>query len=152
LATRFGPVTVTRIAYRSAGLADLHPADAVNNLPIEKHSHGLRRLAAVEAARGSYIDAAAAIERATTVRIGKRQVEALAAAAAVDVDAFYTAHAPDRSADDDVLALSFDAKGVVMRPDGLRVATGKAAISQKLAGRRWGYQEICGAPRGVGAP
>jgi hypothetical protein len=39
-----------------------------------EHSHGLRRLAAVEAARGSYTDAAAAIERATTVRIGKRQV------------------------------------------------------------------------------
>jgi hypothetical protein len=136
LATRFGPVTVTRIAYRSAGLADLHPADAVNNLPTEKHSHGLRRLAAVEAARGSFTDAAAAIERVTTVRIGKRQVEALAAAAAVDVDAFYTAHAPHWCAQDAVLALSFDAKGVVMRPDGLRAGTAKAAVSQKLAARR----------------
>jgi len=136
LATRFGEVTVTRIAYRSVGLADLHPADAVGNLPVEKHSHGLRRLAAVEAARGSYTDAAAAIERATTVRIGKRQVEALAAAAAVDVDAFYTAHAPDDAADDQVLGLSFDAKGVVMRPDGLRTATAKAAVGQKLASRR----------------
>src|SRR6266704_631855 len=97
LATRFGSVTVTRIAYRSVGQADLHP------------------LAAVEAARGSFTDAGAAIERATTVRIGKRQVEALAAAAAADVDAFYTAHAPDWSADGDVLALSFDAKGGVMR-------------------------------------
>lgn len=136
LATRFGPVQVTRIAYRSAGRTDLHPADAVSNLPAEKHSHGLRRLAAVEAARGSFADAAAAIERATTVRIGRRQVEALAAAAAVDVDAFYTAHAPDWSADQDVLALSFDAKGVVMRPDGLRPATANAAVSQKLAARR----------------
>ena len=136
LATRFGPVTVTRIAYRSVGQADLHPADAVSNLPVEKHSHGLRKLAAVEAARGSFTDAAAAIERATTVRIGKRQVEELAAAAAVDVDAFYTAHAPDWSADEHVLALSFDAKGVVMRPDGLRSATAKAAISQKLDARR----------------
>jgi hypothetical protein len=112
LATRCGPVTVTRIAYRSVGQADLHPTDAVSNLPVEKHSHGLRKLAAVEAARGSFTDAAAAIERATTVRIGKRQVEELAAAAAVDVDAFYTAHAPDWSADEHVLALSFDAKGV----------------------------------------
>jgi hypothetical protein len=136
LATRFGPVTVTRIAYRSAGQADLHPQDAANNLPVEKHSHGLRRLAAVEAARGSYTDAAAAIERATTVRIGKRQVQALAAAAAADVDAFYTTHTPDWSAADDVLALSFDAKGVVMRPDGLRESTAKAATSQKLATRR----------------
>jgi hypothetical protein len=136
LATRFGEVTMTRIAYRSVGLADLHPADARANLPVEKHSHGLRRLATVEAARGSFADAAAAIERATTVRIGKRQVEELAAAAAVDVDAFYTAHAPDRSAADVVLGLSFDAKGVVMRPDGLRAGTAKAAVGQKLVGRR----------------
>jgi hypothetical protein len=136
LATRFGPVTVTRIAYRSVGQADLHPQDAVSNLTVEKHSHGLRKLAAVEAARGSFTDAGAAIERATTVRIGKRQVEALAAAAAVDVDAFYTAHAPHWSADEHVLALSFDAKGVVMRPDGLRSATAKAAVSQKLTARR----------------
>jgi hypothetical protein len=136
LATRFGEVVVTRIAYRARERADLHPADAVLNLPAEKHSHGLRRLAAVEAARGSFADATAAVERATTVGMGKRQVEALAAAAAVDVDAFYAAHAPDWSADDDVLALSFDAKGVVMRPDGLRAGTANAAASQKLAGRR----------------
>jgi len=34
-----------------------------------------------------------------------------------------------------VVVLSFDAKGVVMRPDGLREATAKVAASQKLAGR-----------------
>jgi hypothetical protein len=104
------------------------------NLPVEKHSHGLRRLAALEAARGSYADTAAAIERVTGVRLGRRQVEQLAARAAADVDAFYTAHAPD-PAPDDVLALSFDGKGVVMRPDGLRQATAKAAASQKLSTR-----------------
>src|SRR5213080_1798827 len=129
LATRFGQVTVRRIAYRARGHADLHPADAARNLPAEKHSHGLRRLAAVEAARGSFADAAAAIERATTVRVGKRQVEALACAAATDVDAFYTAQAPTEPAQTAVLGLSFDAKGVVMRPDGLRSGTAKAAGS-----------------------
>src|SRR6266545_1005997 len=46
----------------------------------------------------------------------------------------YTAHAP-APAPDDVLVLSFDAKGVVMRPDGLRAATAKAAASQKLVTR-----------------
>src|SRR5215211_2184202 len=58
LATMFGQVMVTRIAYRARGLPDLHPADAVLNLPAETHSHGLRRLAAVEATRGSFADAA----------------------------------------------------------------------------------------------
>lgn len=70
LATRFGQVIVARIAYRGRGLADLHPADGVLNLPAEKHSHGLRRLAAIEATRGSFTDASAAIERATGVRVG----------------------------------------------------------------------------------
>jgi hypothetical protein len=95
LATRFGRVTVTRIAYRAPGRSNLHPADAALNLPAEKHSHGLRKLAAIEAARGSFADAATAIERVTGVRLGRRQVEGLAAAAATDVDGFYAANSPD---------------------------------------------------------
>lgn len=57
LATIFGPVDVVRLAYRRVGHANLHPADAELNLPAVKHSHGLRRLAAVEASRGSLDDA-----------------------------------------------------------------------------------------------
>ena len=58
-----------------------------------------------------------------------------AAALAADVDAFYAAHAPEPAADTEVLVVSFDAKGVVMRPDVLRAATAKAATSQKLSTR-----------------
>jgi len=54
LASIFGDVTVTRLAYRGPGAANLHPADAVLNLPPEKHSHGLRRLAAIESSSGSF--------------------------------------------------------------------------------------------------
>ena len=135
LATRFGEVIVTRIAYRGRGVSDLHPADAVGNLPAEKHSHGLRRLAAIEATRGSFTDAAAAIERATGVRVAKRQVEELTRRAAADVDAFYTARAPGPGPDTDVLAMQYDGKGVVMRPDALREATAKTATSRKLSTR-----------------
>lgn len=67
LATVFGEVAVRRLAYRAPGRANLHPADAALNLPEEKHSHGLRRLAAVEAARGSFAEAVAAIDRASAV-------------------------------------------------------------------------------------
>ncbi len=65
LATVFGQVDVSRLAYRRRGQANLYPADAALNLPAERHSHGLRRLAATEAARGSFQEAAAALERAT---------------------------------------------------------------------------------------
>ncbi len=137
LSTVLGTVTVERLAYRHGGASNLHPADAALNLPAELHSHGLRRLAAIESTRGSFDDASAAIERATGVSVAKRQVEALAAAAATDVEDFYAASAPDPGGSDDVLVISVDGKGIVMRPDALRPATSKsaAAATGKLGAR-----------------
>jgi hypothetical protein len=131
LATVFGEVEVTRLAYRRRGRPNLYPADATLNLPAERHSHGLRRLAATEAARGSFQEAAAALERATGQHVGKRQVEALTDRAAVDVEAFYATRAgpADAATEGDVLVLSADGKGIVMRPDALRPATAKAAAA-----------------------
>ena len=79
LATVFGQVTVNRMAYRHRGDANLYPADAVLNLPEDKYSYGLARLAAIEAPRGSFARPARRLTRATGVRIGKRQVEGLPA-------------------------------------------------------------------------
>lgn len=59
------------------------------NLPQKLHSHGLRRLAAVEAARGSFDATAEGIERNTGTRLAKRQAEELVERAAQDFDAFY---------------------------------------------------------------
>jgi hypothetical protein len=108
LATVFGEVRVRRVAYRQAGHGDLHPADAGLNLPAAKHSHGLRRLAAVESVRGSFSDAADAIKRATGQRLGKRQVEQLAGRAAADFDDFYAARRRHLSPAGATLVLSFD--------------------------------------------
>ena len=137
LRTIFGEVVVRRVAYRGRGLGNLYPADAVLNLPTEKDSHGLRRLAAIEASRGSFDDAVAAIERSTGQQLGKRQVEDLTARAAVDFDAFYAARRPPQGQAGDLLVLSCDGKGVVMRPDALRAATRRAATrtTTKLATR-----------------
>ena len=89
LETIFGEVTVTRLAYRASGSENLYLQDAALNLPFERHSHGLRQLAAIEATRGSYEEAKAAIARASGVTLGKRQVEQLARRGAVDVEEFY---------------------------------------------------------------
>jgi hypothetical protein len=131
LATVFGPVTVSRMAYRAPGAPNVHPADAQLNLPEEKHSHGLRKLAAVESARGSHEDAAAAITRATGVTIGKRQVEELARRAAIDIDRFCADRRPGPCGDGVTLVLQADGKGIVMLPGALRPATAKAAAAGK---------------------
>ena len=137
LVTKFGQVTVSRIAYRSPGRPNVHPLDAELNLPEEKHSHGLRRLAAIEAARGSIDAAGAAVTRATGVKIGKRQMEELARRAAAHVEAFYLQRVIRPAPADHALVLTFDGKGIVMLPGALRPATAKAAAAAagKLATR-----------------
>ncbi|HEX9539007.1 MAG TPA: ISKra4 family transposase [Streptosporangiaceae bacterium] len=137
LVTKFGQVSVSRIAYRSPGRPNVHLMDRALNLPEETHSHGLRKLAAVEAARGSHEAAAAAVARATGVRIGKRQLEELARRAAAHVEAFYLSRVVRPAPDGHALVLSFDGKGIVMLPGALRPATAKAAASAqgKLATR-----------------
>ena len=131
LGTVFGTVTVERLAYRTPGLQNLHPADGGLNLPVERHSHGLRKLAALEAARGSFQDAVEAIERSTGQQLGRRQVQELAQLAAVDFEDFYEARRPPRAKPDQLMVLSVDGKGIVMRPDALRP---KAATRAARAG------------------
>src|SRR5487761_1584505 len=137
LVTVFGEVRVRRLSYRHKGAANLHPADRALNLPGERYSHGLRALAATEAARGSFEEAVAAIDRTTAAAVPKRQVEALARSAAVDFEAFFDTTARPVPEKDDVIVLSCDCKGIVMRPDGLRPTTAaKAANARtKLKGR-----------------
>lgn len=137
LSSLFGPVQVTRLAYRHRGHPNIYAADGLLNLPAELHSHGIRRLAAIEASRGSFDEAATAIVRRTGTAIGKRQVETLTARAAIDVADFYATRRPPPGPDSDLLVISADGKGIVMRPDSLRPATAAkaAAASGKLKTR-----------------
>src|SRR5436190_759059 len=105
------------------------PLDAELNLPEEKHSHGMRKLAAVESARGSIEAAGAAVTRATGVKIGKRQLEELARRCAAHVDAFYLQRVIEPAPDGWALVLTFDGKGIVMLPGALRPATARAAAA-----------------------
>jgi hypothetical protein len=129
LETIFGEVTVTRLAYRAKETENLYLQDAALNLPAERHSHGLRERCAIEAARGSFEEAQAAILRATGQNLPKRQLEQLARRAATDVGSFYDQMERPASSKDDALVISADAKGIVMRPEGLREATKKAAAA-----------------------
>jgi hypothetical protein len=130
LATVFGPVTVRRLAWRAPGQPNIYPADGALSLPAGRHSHGLRRLAVCEAARGSYDTAKAAISARCGPVAGKRQLEGLVHAAAADIDGFYAQRIPVPCTSEVLLVLSADSKGIVMRPEGLRPATRKAAAAK----------------------
>src|SRR5487761_1279271 len=140
---------VPRIAYRSPGRPNVCPLDAALNLPEEKHSHGLRKLAAIETARGSVEAAGAAVTRTTGVTIGKRQLEDMARRAAAHVEAFYLQRVIKPAPEGWPLILTFDGKGIVMLPGALP-ATARAAASAegKLAtrlspGEKHGRKRMC---------
>lgn len=127
LTTVFGDVEFSRFAYRHKDYENLHPADGDLNLPAERHSHGLRRLAATESSRGSFDEAVKAIKRSTGKQTGKRQVEELTQRSAVDFEDFYSVSPGQRTNQGDVIVISADGKGIVMRHEALRDATAKAA-------------------------
>jgi hypothetical protein len=154
LSSVFGQVTVRRMAYRHRGCENLYVADVQLNLPKERPSHGVRRLAAVESSKGSFEEATCQVREVTGLELSKRQIEELARAAAVDFDDFYASQArsaADGEDLDDVLVISCDGKGIVMRPDGLRPQTAAAAqrASPKLTTRlsRGEKRNRSGSPR-----
>jgi hypothetical protein len=132
LTTVFGAVEVERAGYGARGEESLHPLDAVLNLPDERHSLEVRHRVAEAAAKGSFEEGARTLTKATGAPVAKRQVEEMAARAAVDFDAFYDSRrqSPDADASaqtGSLVVLTTDGKGVVMRLEDLRDATKKAA-------------------------
>ena len=127
LQTVLGRVPVPRLAYQSPGAADLHPMDGALNLPREMFSHGIRRMVAKEAARASFDEVVEIVRDYTGATIAKRQVEELAVRAAQDFEMFYEQKAAARDSKDDLLVISTDGKGIVMRHEDLREHTQKAA-------------------------
>lgn len=134
LETVLGTVVVERLGYGASGVESLHPKDAALNLPEERYSHEVRRRIAEEVARGSFEEAVAAVQRSTGAHVPKRQAEELAARAAQDFDAFYEQRRSipiEDGVGGDILVLSVDGKGVVMRREDLREPTRKAAAARK---------------------
>jgi hypothetical protein len=131
LKTVFGLVDVDRMMYSAKEVTSLAPRDAELNLPPELYSHGLRRRVANEVARGSFDDAGKALAETTGTTVPKRQIEELAQRSTVDFEPFYATRSADSvreaSKTGPLLVVSADGKGVVMRREGLRDATRKAA-------------------------
>jgi len=133
LVSVFGPVEVRREGVGTRGADGLYPADAELNLPADAYSHGLRRAVAVECSKASFEETVEAVPL-----VPKRQAENLARKASQDFDAFYVQRKVASALEpDDLVVLTTDGKGVVMRTEDLREATRKAATTgtRKLRSR-----------------
>jgi hypothetical protein len=128
LGTLFGTVTVHRLAVVKHGVAGgLHPLDAHLNLPGGKYSFGVQRAAAWSVAQVSYDAAVQNVRGTTGATLAKRQAEELVVNFAVDFQEFYLEQPREPERAEDLLVLTFDGVGVVMRPEGLREETRKKA-------------------------
>lgn len=130
LRSLLGPVTVSRFLYQEEGREGRAPADAGLRLCEDGYSVGVRREVAQLCARDAYAPALETLERLTGAHIPQRQAEQLVRRAAEDVTSFYQQRAQVQIPNDALLILSFDAAGIVMRTDSLRVETRKKALSE----------------------
>lgn len=134
LTTLFGEVVVTRVGYstQKPEISALYPSDGTLNLPPDKYSDELRKRVAVEASKVSFSETSRTIGLTTGGSIGHRQCEEVTVKVAQDFDDFYAQRSIDKAvANDDLLVITTDGKGIVMHPKDLREATAKAAQKAK---------------------
>ncbi|MBM3495812.1 MAG: ISKra4 family transposase, partial [Armatimonadetes bacterium] len=140
LVTTVGPVPIPRVAYNGRRLSALHPTDAELNLPEDMYSFEVRRHVAKLAAEVSFERAAEEFESLTGTHVALRQVEDLTRAASQDMEAFYEQGRADLAveATSDLLVMTCDGKGVVMRHEHLRPETRQKAEAStpKLESRK----------------
>ena len=128
----FGSVTVKRRSYSQRNRSSLFPLDARLGLNADQYSDGVRKRIIADVIDRSYDRAVLRHRETCTGSVGKRQAMKLAEDASRDFESFYEQQATEVELTDDLLVLSFDGKGLVMRPDGLRECTRKnAEKSQK---------------------
>ena len=131
----FGEVAVERIGLSARRSSSRFVLDAELNLPPEDYSLGVRRRAAVEAARGSFDQACATLSATTVAEVPKRQMQQLVVRAAQDFDAYYEASVVSQRPEQtgDLLVQSFDATGITMHTRDLREATRAQALLRRVA-------------------
>lgn len=132
LETVFGSVAVARTAHSGRGQSALYPVDASLNLPTPLYSHEVARQMAQFAGKMSYEASVQTLAELTGARVPKRQAEELVQRAAKDFEDFYRGTGFEvGEALSELLVLTLDQKGVVLRKEDLTAATRKAAEKGK---------------------
>jgi hypothetical protein len=128
---------VKRKSYSRRLQKSVFPLDIQLNLPTDQYSDGIRHRIAIESRKSSYDEAVETINQTTGGHIQKRQSLKLAQDVAQDFDEYYLqTRYLSAEKTDNLLVLTFDGKGIVMRPEGLRECTKKAALKSKKLNSR----------------
>jgi len=134
LESKFGRVSVGRLGYSARSSSSLCPLDAVLNLPPDMYSQGVRRSVADQVAKGSYDEAVAEVATNTSAWVPKFSAEKLAREVSQDFNAFYAGRLNEPENSQDLLVLTMDAKGIVVRREDLRPETRK--LAERESGRK----------------
>jgi hypothetical protein len=110
--TKFGEVELDRNLYQAPNTESLAPLDAAMELPNVKYSLEVRRIFAEEAARASFDEVVELVQKQSGAEAPKRQCEELAIRATRDFDEFYRNRLRQPEESEQLLVLSFDAKGI----------------------------------------
>lgn len=137
LRTLVGDVVLGRILYQAVGVHGRAPQDAALSLAKDSYSMGLRRRVADEVSCGSFDHAVETIGKTTGATIAKRQVERLARASAEDFDDFYGSSEWQPESSEQLLVLTMDGAGIIMRTESLRPATRELAEKEAEEPRVW---------------
>jgi hypothetical protein len=133
----FGQVTITRNGYNKRHINSEYPLDAQLNLANDQCSDGLRLQLARQVNHCAYDHAIEHIKETTGAKIAKRQGLELVKDMAQDFVGYYQQNRyVEAEATKDLLILTFDGKGLVMRPESLRECTKKKAQNAKKLNSR----------------
>jgi hypothetical protein len=127
LKTLFGTIKIERVGYSSRNVGSLFPKDGQLNLPNESYSFSLQKLLVYEVIKGSFGEAVETIKRLIGIIIPLKQAEKIVLEAAKDFYNFYDRSVSTAHFQDNLLIITLDGKGVVIRSEDLRLATRKKA-------------------------
>jgi len=125
--TVFGTINLTRMGYSRPGFEACFPLDAQLNLPRSSYSYPLQKILAKEASKGSLDDAIELVRDISGVKISKGTAIRLVMESAESFESFYNKGKGEvfPSRVDQLLVLTTEGKGIVMRPEDLREQTRK---------------------------
>ena len=146
--SQLGSVVIRRLAYRAPGQPNLHPRDAVLNLPVRRYSWQVQQAVVRYVLAGAYEQAQQFLLASGGITIGKQQLEQIVAEAARDAPGFYPSRPAPACAAGLPLVISADGKGVAMRPEARRRRGAKGPGQRvRTFGKRLGTGEKAGHKR-----